>query len=330
MNVLVTGATGFLGSSLARALADAGHRVRALVRTPAKAVVLEGCNCELVAGDLLDAASLARAVAGQEVVYNCAGMVVEWGRREDFVRVNVDGTRSLLDAALAADVQRFVHASSVTVMGPPRDATPLTEAAVYTDRFFEYYTETKIASEKLVREYQRARGLAATIVRPGLIWGPGDTTILPRIEELAAKGLLWNIGGGRNVLCLAYIDHVVQAMMLAAESSQSVGQIYNIYDAEKRTSGDFFAALAGIMGLKPPQLSLPFSMLYGTAWLLELLYKLARSAQPPFITRYAICLLGCNYNYDIAKPKKELGYEPCVSFQAGMDRVAQWYDEREM
>lgn len=325
MRVLVTGATGFLGSNLAFTLAEQGHTVRALVRNPAKAKMLQGHKLDIVDGNLNDPASLEKAAAGMEIVFNNAGMVADWGKRETFYRVNVAGTRNLLEACLAAGTKRFVHASSVTVLGIPRDLSPMSESTPYTQNHFEYYTETKIASEKLVLQYHRQRGLPCVIIRPGLIWGPGDTTILPHIKDLALRGLLYNIGRGQNDLCLVYIAHVVRAMTLAAEVPQALGQVYNIVDAEKHTSRDFLYGLTQAMGIKPPARALPFPLLYASAWFLEMLSKLLRRSQAPFLTRYGLCLLGCHYNFDITKAKRELGYSPSVSFCQGMRNIAARY-----
>jgi nucleoside-diphosphate-sugar epimerase len=329
MNVLVTGATGFLGRHLVKALCQKGYKVRALVRSTSNLAGLTGLDIETVAGDVTDRGSLIKAADGRDLVFHCAGRVVEWGKREDFYRVNVEGTKNILEACLASGVKRFVHASSVTVLGVSRDRSPMDENTPYTDRSFELYTETKILSEKLVLEYHNKKGLPITIVRPGLVWGPGDTTIFPRIEKLAAKGALLNIGKGDNLLCLAYISNVVQALILAAESPKAVGRIYNITDDEKKTSRTFLAGLAKAMDLKPPTYAIPFRLLFAGACVLEAAAKLMGLSEPPLITRYGLCILGCDFNHDISKAKRELGYKPQVSYAEGMQNVTQWYKDRQ-
>lgn len=325
MNALVTGATGFLGSHLAKALAQRGYNVRALVRNPRKLSRLNGYDIETVEGNLLDPSSLKKATSGQDIVFHNAGMVDQWGKRETFYNVNVDGTNNLLKACLSSGIKRFIHSSSVTVLGKPRNNSPMDETFPYAEHTFEFYTETKILSEKAVLDYYEKEGLPVTVIRPGIIWGPGDTTILPRLERLTRKGLIFNIGKGNNVLCLTYISNLVEGFILAAESPEAIGQIYHITDDEKITSRTFFTELAIAMGLKPPAFSIPFSVLYATAYLWETLAKSMRLSKPPIITRYGICLLGCDFNYDISRAKRELGYNPKTSFKEGMENTARWY-----
>ena len=138
MNVLVTGATGFLGSALVGGLIRSGATVTALARSAGKAQRLAHLPVRIVYGDLTDPASLRAACADQEVVYNVAAMVAQWGRRADFYRINVDGTRNLLEACAHCAVRRLVHVSSLTVLGIPRGLQPMTEASPYTDSFNEY------------------------------------------------------------------------------------------------------------------------------------------------------------------------------------------------
>jgi nucleoside-diphosphate-sugar epimerase len=324
----ITGATGFLGRSLAAALVAGGGQVRALVRPTASLAGLPGRGLETVTGDLEDRDSLQRAVDGQEIVFHCAARVAQWGDRDGFYRVNVDGTRRLLEACLAAGVRRFIHVSSVTVMGIPRSAAPMDESAPYTDRYFEHYTETKIAAEKLVGDFCAARGLPAVIVRPGLIWGAGDTTILPHLEKLARRRLLVHIGGGRNALCLAHVDNVVDALVRAATVPRAAGQAYIITDGEAITSREFFTALTRVLGLRPPAWSVPFRLLYGLAWLSELAAAVLPGIGEPPLTRYGLCLLGTDCHYSIARARRELGYAPPVSFSQGLEGLARWYADR--
>ena len=325
MNALVTGATGFLGSHLAKALAQRGYNVRALVRNTSKLSRLQGQDIENVEGNLLDIDSLKKATSGQNIVFHNAGIVNEWGKRETFYKVNVDGAKNLLEACLASGIKRFVHTSSVTVLGKPCGKSPMDETFPYTERYFEFYTETKILSEKVVLDYYNKEKLPVTVIRPGIIWGPGDTTILPRLERLTRKGFVFNMGKGNNVLCLSYVSNVVEGLILAAESPVAIGQIYHITDDEKITSQTFFTELTKIMGLHPPTISIPFSVLYATAYIWETLAKSMKLSKPPLITRYGVCLLGYDFNYDISKAKRELGYSPKTSFKEGMENIARWY-----
>jgi nucleoside-diphosphate-sugar epimerase len=322
--VLVTGANGFLGSALVRALAARGDAVTALVRETSNCAALDGCPVARVTGDVQDKNSLARAIRGHDIVFHCAGRVADWGPRQEFFRVNVEGTGNLLEASRSAGIRHFVHISSLVVLGVPR-SMPVNETAPYAARAFNPYIETKILAEKLVLEYYTKYRLPITIIRPGIIWGPGDTTIFPRLEQLARKRLLAIIGKGTNVLCLSYIGNLVAAMLQAAAVEQPDGQIYSIADEEQITSRTFFVALAEALGLPPPTRAVPFFALYAAAVLCELWARLARPAQAPLLTRLGLYLWGTHYIADTTRARQKLGFVPKVSFAAGMHNLASWY-----
>lgn len=327
MKVLVTGATGFVGSNLVSALVRRGHTVRVLVRNPARLSRLGAAPFEAVAGDIADRTAVMRAVQGQDIVFHNAGMVVEWGPRDEFYRVNVHGTRHLLDASCGTGIKRFVHTSSVTVLGVPRDANPIDERAPYTTAYHEHYTETKIISEELVLEYGKTRGLPVTVIRPGLVWGPGDTTLLPRLENLMRRKIICNIGKGNNRLILTYIDNLIEGLLLAAESPVAQGQVYHILDSEDITSRMFFSELTKAMGIQPPTFGVPYCMLHAVAMLCEAAAHLLNLSEPPLLSRYGLNLLACNGNYGITKARRELGYAAAVRFREGMEKMARWYAE---
>ncbi len=327
MNALVTGATGFLGSNLVHALLKKGYSVRALVRSSGRRSLLDGCRVEFAEGDLSDASSLTAAVQGQDVVFHTAAMVTEWGRREDFFKINVAGTRSLLDASLQAGVQRFIHTSSLSVLGIPRDERPIDESRPYASDGLNPYTETKIEAERIVMNYCSDRGLPAVIVRPGIIWGPGDTTFLPRLLRLARYGVVCTIGRGDNRMCLSYIANIVGALLLAAEKREAVGQVYNITDDECITSGQYIAGLAKATGHRPPSFSLPYPLLYAVSCGCEIAAKLFRLSGAPLISRFGLYLLSSGGTYSMQKARDELGYQPAVSFVQGMQSISRWFSE---
>ena len=324
MKVLVTGASGFLGSTLVRALAARGDAVTALVRETSKCAALAGCPVTRVIGDVQDKDSLARATRGHDIVFHCAGRVADWGPRQEFYRVNVEGTGNLLEASRSAGIRHFIHISSLVVLGVPR-SMPVNETAPYAARAFHPYIETKILAERLVLEYYNKYRLPITIIRPGIIWGPGDTTIFPRLEQLARKKLLAFIGRGTNVLCLSYIGNLVAALLQAAAVEQPDGQIYSIADEEQITSRTFFVALAEALGLPPPAIAVPFFALNAAAVLCELWVRLACPAQAPLLTRLGLYLWGTHYIADTSRARQKLGYVQKVSFTAGMQNLASWY-----
>ena len=180
MVTLVTGATGFIGGALAAALRDHGDDVRGLVRDPDRARGVAPDGVELVTGDVTDPASLRAAVAGVDRVFHTAGLVGDWLDPRAARRVNVEGTRNLLAAADAAGVGRFVHMSSLSVLGTRHHhGTDETGAYGYGDP----YTDTKVDSERVVREFRSLSDMETVCLRPGFVYGPGDRQVVPGLLD---------------------------------------------------------------------------------------------------------------------------------------------------
>ena len=194
--VLVTGATGFLGGHLAAALVSRGYRVRALSRRTSGLEALERLGVEVFRGDLADLPSLVRAARGAGVVFHAAGRVSDWGPREAFLAANAEGSRNVVAACQEAGVSRLVHLSSLTVLGLPRDGRVVSESTpAAVPARGDFYTESKLAGERSVREAHGRRGLSTTVVRPGAIWGPGDPNVVPRIVRLLRRGAMPLVDG---------------------------------------------------------------------------------------------------------------------------------------
>jgi len=320
---LVSGATGFLGGQLAQVLHREGCRVRILVHKRRRIDHLTAMVVEAVEGDLLDPASLVRATEGQRIVFHTAGRVTDWGPREEYFQFNAQGTANVIAACRETGVERLVHMSSLTVLGLPRTGELITEETPYAD-VRDPYSASKQAGERLVREAHGGGGLSTTVIRCGVIWGPGDITILPRIAALLRRRALPWIDHGRNLIGLSHVENLSRGCILAAESPVAGGQVYHLTDGEEITARQAIEAIAGAMGAPPPRVSLPFWAVYGTAALVEAAARLAGRQTPPPVTRYAVRLVACDCRYDIGKARRELGYRPLVTFRegiAGLDLV---------
>lgn len=296
--------------------------MRALARPTSDLRALVALGVEIVHGDLQDPASLRRAAEGQRLVFHTAGKVSDWGPRAAFLRANVDGTANLVAACQAAGVERLVHLSSLTVLGLPRDGARVDESSPYGDEVRDPYSVSKIAGEKLARAAHGAGGLEVTVIRPGVIWGPGDTTILPRFAALLRRRMLVTTDGGRNLIGMSHVTNLAAGVMLAAEVPAAAGQIYHLTDGEELTAIDALTAIAAVIGAPPPRLSLPYWAVLGAATLLELAALAVGSERPPAITRYGVRLVSCNARYDLSKARRELGYAPSVSFRDGVRQLA--------
>ncbi len=324
MKVLVTGASGFLGSHLIDALINQGYQVKALVRKTVNPNLLNKPGLELCHGDITDKNILSCAVKDSIIVYHCAAKVSDWGSAKPFFKVNVEGTENLLKASLREKVERFVHVSSLTVLDISKNHWLSDEGHPYPEKYFESYTKTKVLAEKLVMRYYREEGLPVVIVRPSVIWGPGDTTILPRLISLLKSGKFFFIGKGNQKINLSYISNAVDALLLAGTGKKAVGQIYNIADDEQITFNGFIKELASLLNIDPPVKSIPFPLAYLIASFLELWAKAARSKTPPLLTRYGVYLASSQAVFDTSKAKNELGYQPRVSFEEGLQTTGHW------
>ena len=214
----------------------------------------------------------------------------------------------------------MVHVSSLTVLGLPRDGRVVDESTLPAPAG-DAYSESKLAAERVAADW-RGRGLEVTVVRPGGIWGPGDTTLLPRVEALLARGLMPRPGDGGNHLGLAHVANVVDALLLAGSVDAAVGQTYHITDGEAITAREVLGALAAALGVPAPRFGLPVPVLDAVGALCELGGRLLGLRAPPPVTRYGVRLLACDCRYDIGKARRELGYAPRVSFHQGLRELA--------
>ncbi|MFF7394348.1 NAD-dependent epimerase/dehydratase family protein [Streptomyces scabiei] len=326
-DVLVTGASGFLGRHLVRRLAERGHRVRVLARSGSDRSPFAETADDVVTGSLEDAASLRRATAGVTHVYNCAGMSADWGPWEEFRRANVDGPRHLVEAAHhAGTVARVLHVSTTDVYGYPRK--PCDESEPPHDIGLPY-NRSKILGERAVQETSEATGVPVTIVRPVSVYGPASKDFVIEIAGLLLKNQMIYIRQGEVPAGLLYVDNAVDAMIAAALSQRTVGRAYNLRDPERTTWREFVEALAEGLGTGRPKLSLPTPLATTVAVVSERLYGLLGVTSRPVLTRHAVHLFDRDQSYGIARAQEDFGFKSEVDFAEGMRRTLRWLDSDE-
>jgi nucleoside-diphosphate-sugar epimerase len=316
--VLVTGATGFVGKRLAERLIGEGALVRVLARTPSKAADLSKAGAEVVAGDLTRPDTLGPAAAGCDVVFHCAAAVGEAGDDDVFRRTNVDGTRAMAEAALAAGVGLFLHVSSVAVYGlDPPDHVDETNPF---DGSNNIYCETKIGAEEEVRRVGE-KGLRHVIIRPANVYGPGPSVWTVRPAKLARAGRMFVVAGGTGYCNPVHVDNLVDAMFLAATNETAVGRDYIVSDGAPVPWSEFFGYYGRMVGMKKlPSLPVPVAIAAASA--MAIAAKLT-GKRPP-LTPQSVRFLTRKAVYDIAKVRKELGYEPRVNLGDGMRETEVW------
>jgi dihydroflavonol-4-reductase len=322
MKVLVTGATGFVGSNVAAALATRGDHVRALRRTTSQLKALEGVPVDYAVGDILDSDSLLAAMQGCELVFHVAAMSQYWrSSKETVYQVNVEGTRNVVQAALAAGVQRVVHTSSVAALGYPPHGTAADESQVFpTELSWWPYGHSKHLAEL---EVQMAveRGLSAVIVNPTIVIGPRDVNFISGslIRASVKDQLLVVPPGGSNIV---HVDDVVDGHLAAAESGR-VGERY-ILGGENLSHWDAAVTIASVTGGPRPRLVLPHWALPPLARIIDTFNAL--SPWPPLVAGEQILLGGETFYVDNSKAVRELGLPQTPLRQAAEDAY-KWYRE---
>jgi dihydroflavonol-4-reductase len=322
--ILLTGATGFLGSAIARALLDGGHEVRALARTAASRVLLEGLPIELAAGDLTDHGSVERAVRGCDAVIHCAADYRIWVPDPEAMRaVNVEGTRAVMCGALGEGCRRVVHVSSVATLKPRPDGLPATEAdAAAPEAAIGPYKRSKTEAERLVEEMAAQSGLPAVIVNPSTPIGPRDIRPTPtgRIILEAARGKM--PGYVETGLNLVHVDDVARSCV-AALTRGAVGERH-ILGGHDVPLGELLAHIAALHGRPPPRL-LPRGPLWPAAVASELWAR--ATGREPMLTRDGLRMSSGHMYFSWAKAEHALGHRARPWQDAVADALA-WFRSR--
>lgn len=318
---LVTGATGFVGSAVARALLARGHRVRALVRPGSDRANLQGLDVALAEGDLTDPASLARAVAGCDHVMHVAADYRIWVPNPDaMLRANVDGTIALFRAAQAAGVGRVVYCSSVAALGLTKDGTPANETTPVTeDAVVGIYKKSKYRAEQAVLKMVADEGLQAVIVNPAAPIGPRDIKPTPTgrmIADAAAGRMPAFVETG---LCVVHVDDVAEGHMLALERGQP-GERY-ILGGDNLTLQELLAVVDDVTGRRQNRLRLPREAVWPIAIACE---ALARFGIAPLVTRDHLRMAAKTMFFSSAKAERDLGFRARAARDAVADAVT-WF-----
>jgi nucleoside-diphosphate-sugar epimerase len=322
MKVAVTGATGFVGSALVRALLAQGDEVTAVVRPTSDRWRLAEQYDQInwAEGDILHPAQLDTAFAGADAVIHAAGQLGEAGIPGDYYRaIHIDGTRHVLQAALAAQVRRVLYVSSPGVLGPiPKDAPPATELMPLAPS--NLYERSKASAEEVAREFA-ARGLAVVIVRPEFIYGPWDTHVLGLFAAVQ-KGLFFTVGQGEALCHPTFIRDAARGM-LAALAKGAGDRVYHICGPRPVTFAELGDTIADGLGVKRPWLKMPQPLAYAGAAVLETAGAFAHFTPP--LSRSGVAFFSESRHFSTARAQAELGFTPEVDIAAGVAETIAWY-----
>jgi nucleoside-diphosphate-sugar epimerase len=315
-SAFVTGGSGFIGGRLIERLRADGYSVRALARSTAAAERVTARGAEPVQGELADVAAMRAGAEGCELAFHAAATLGDWGKREDFERGNVDGTRNALRACADAGVRRFVHVGTEAVLLDGQPLVNVDETAPLRPDSPALYSASKARAEQAVLAANRD-GFETVVVRPRFVWGSGDTTLLPVMIEMVRSGRFAWIGGGRHRTSTTHVENTVEGLVLGATRGRP-GNVYFVTDGEPVVFREFVTDLLATQGAQPPSRSIPTWAAAALASAGETAWRLAPLPGRPPLTRFAYWVSAQECTIRIDKAREQLGYAPVKTIADGL------------
>lgn len=322
--VLVTGATGFIGSRVVHKLLQNNVAVKALVLPREAAPAQWADRVEIIHGSISDPQAVEKATAGAKTIIHLAAVVGDWGDEKKFWEFTVEGSRQIFEQALK-NKARVVLASSIVVYGDKIQSQSCPEETGY-GKTFGPYSRTKQAQEKLGWDYHKNKSLKLSVVRPANVYGPRSGPWLHDVVNVLRSGSPGLISGGKINAGLAYVDNVADILILAGSAEKAIGRAYNASDGTDITWGQYFTDIAQMIGVKNPK-SIPRPLAVFGAYLLEGIWKFLGIQSRPLITREALNLIGSDNRIPIDRVRNELGYTPQVSYAEGLKIIKEYIDK---
>jgi len=330
MRALVTGGGGFLGQYIVEQLLARGDAVRVFARGDYPAITQKGA--ELQRGDIQDAEVVKAACKDVDVVFHVAAKAGYWGTWKSYYQPNVRGTRNIIAACQVQGVQKLIYTSSPSVVFNNQPQEGCDETVPYPEHYENHYSQTKAIGERMVIE-ANGKDLLTVSLRPHLIWGERDTQILPRIIALARKGKIMQVGAGKNMVDLTYVEDAARAHLLAADclraGSAAAGSVYFISQDEPVVLWQWIGELLQRLDIPPIRGKVSLNTARAAGAVLEFLYRHLPLRGEPRLTRFLASELAMSHFYNIARAKRDLGYKPQYNMKEAMDRTVQWLKKEE-
>jgi nucleoside-diphosphate-sugar epimerase len=323
-SILVTGGGGFLGKAIIQRLLQEGFKnITSFSRGDYPE--LGQWNVARIQGNLSSSADVDRACRGMDLVFHTAAKAGVWGPREEYFQTNVLGTQNVVEACKKHHVGRLIFTSSASVVFQGKDVEGGNEALSYPETYLTHYPETKALAEQCVVK-AASPDLLTLVLRPHLIWGPGDNHLVPRILDRAES--LRQVGSGKNIADTIFIDNAAHAHVLAArkllENPSLSGKIYFISQDDKVPVWDMINAILAAGGKPIVTKKIPAPLAYALGALLEGVYTVFKIRSEPKMTRFVARELSTSHWYDISAAKHDLGYHPEVSTSRGLSKLSDW------
>jgi nucleoside-diphosphate-sugar epimerase len=325
MKALVTGGGGFLGSAIVKKLLSKEFAVRAFSR--GNYPFLKEWGAEAHQGDLAQYHDVERACAGCDIIFHVGARAGLWGPYADFHQANVVGTKNILKAAQRLGIKTLVYTSSPSVVFDGRDMEGVDESVPYAKQYNSPYAQTKALAEQMILR-SNSSSLATVALRPHLIWGPGDTHLIPGI--LARGRGFKQIGKGSKLADFTFIEDAAEAHLLAAEAlgpgSAAAGKAYFISQDEPMDLWEFINRILEIGNRPRISSSVSPKLAYAAGGFLEFVYRLFHLKGEPRVTRFLVEELTTAHWFDISAAKRDLGYKPSLTMEQGFARLQEWID----
>ena len=328
MRVLVTGTSGMLGRGVALALAARGDRVTVLQRRSA------GLGLPEVLADVADAGAIRTAVAGHDAVVHLAAKVNVVGPEAEYLRVNVGGTRAVVDACLAAGVDRLVHVSSPSVAHTGRSIVGRGADPADPETASGPYARSKALAERVALGGDSSE-LAVVAIRPHLVWGPGDRQLIARVVERARRGRLPLIGSGAALIDTTYVSNAVDALVAALDRcTEARGRALVVTNGEPRPVAEMLIAVCRAAGVRVPTRHVPVRLarLGGAGveslWTLRNRISPATEQEDPPLTRFLVEQMSTAHWFDQRLTHEVLDWRPRVTLDEGLIELERWYAAR--
>ena len=320
----MTGGTGFIGSHVVERLAKDGHSVSVL-RRPDAGTTKRQAHARFVAGDLLDPASLRVACASQDAIVHSAGLVGERGTWQDYQRINVAGTRRLIQAAVATGVSRLVHVSSLVVHAAPRCGESIRETSPLLRQVpgWNHYARSKLFAERIVHRAAVVGRIETTVIRPGLVLGPRDRWTTPWLLRRLLRPALLLVGHGRNVIPCVTVEDLADAVSRAATRPAASSDVFDIAAAGAMTQDDLIASHARAIGRSYSPVGLPAPVMRALAAILDTL-DVARVVRPSPSRRTAVAIACADAHVDCSHASTVLGWRGSGSCDDAIHRSVEW------
>ena len=320
--VLVTGAYGFLGKYLIKELVNNGYIVVAFGRKKNELEKLKQKNVEIYVGDFCKKEDIVNASKNVDYIIHAGALSTVWGKREDFINTNVEGTKNVLCACEQNKIKRLVYVSSPSIYSCKADKIDIHENEYDDTNKLNYYIESKILAEK---EIKKTKNIPFVIIRPRGLFGIGDTSIIPRLIKVNRKIGIPLFNNGKNIVDITCVENVALALRLAIESDIATGNTYNITNGEPREFKEILEELFNQINEPPKYLKISLKLMYGIACIIEFIYKTLHIYKEPAMTKYNVCTLGYSQTLNIEKAKKDLEYVPKITLSEGIKKYAEDY-----